>query len=172
MNKAELRSHLKHLRRNMPDTERSTLSQQICQRLAALDWADIHTFHCYEPIAPLKEVDITSFIATIQKQYPKIQLYTSRRIDNVWKVVSWQDHNEVEAPHFDAVIVPMLGFDTSLHRIGYGGGYYDKFLAIQSHARKIGVCFDLGRVQQVPEEPHDVALDTIITESNIYKSYS
>jgi 5-formyltetrahydrofolate cyclo-ligase len=167
MNKAELRSRLKHLRQNIPETERLTLSQQICRRLEGLDWADIHLLHCYEPIAQLKEVDITAFIATIQRQYPKIQLYTSRRIDNVWEVVAWQNHEITPTPQFDAVIVPMLGFDSRLHRIGYGGGYYDRFLATQPQARKIGVCFKLGRVQHVPAEPHDVVLDTIVTESAV-----
>ena len=168
MNKAELRDHLKQLRQNLPDTERLKLSQQICRRLEAIDWSEVRTLHCFEPIAELNEVDIAAFISDIQKQYPKIQLYSSRRIDNTWKIVSWQNHNIVQAPHFDAVIVPMLGFDTRLHRIGYGGGYYDRFLATQPQARKIGLCFELGRAQHIPAEPHDVVLDAIVTESAVY----
>ena len=168
MNKTELRSHLKQLRQNMADTKRQTLSQQICRRLATMDYSGVHNLHCFETITELNEVDITGFISDIQERYPKIQLYTSRRINNAWKIVSWQDHNEVQAPHFDAVIVPMLGFDTSLHRIGYGGGYYDRFLAAQPQARKIGVCFESDKLEHIPAEPHDVSLDTIITESQSY----
>jgi 5-formyltetrahydrofolate cyclo-ligase len=69
---------------------------------------------------------------------------------------------------FDVVIVPMLGFDNDLQRIGYGGGYYDKFLAGQGGAKKIGVCFTLGLISKVPSEPHDIKLDTIVTENKIY----
>jgi 5-formyltetrahydrofolate cyclo-ligase len=62
----------------------------------------------------------------------------------------------------------MLAFDTSLQRIGYGGGYYDRFLATQPQARKVGVCFELGKVQYVRSEPHDIPLDSIVTERRVY----
>lgn len=66
---------------------------------------------------------------------------------------------------FDLILVPMLGFDDQLQRIGYGGGYYDKFLATQPHASKIGVCFELGRLDQpIPAEPHDIPLERVVTE--------
>lgn len=168
MNKPELRSHLKQLRRDLTDTERLALSQQICRQLEAIDWSKVRNLHCFEPIAKLGEVDITAFIAALQTKYPKIQLYTSRHIDDVWKIVSWHNHDVAEPLQFDAVIIPMLGFDTDLHRIGYGGGYYDKFLATQPQARKIGVCFELGKVQHIPAEPHDIPLGSIVTESQVY----
>lgn len=168
MNKAELRAHLKQLRQNLPDAERLELSQQICHRLETINWSEVRTLHCFEPIAKLGEVDITAFISKLQIQYPKIQLYTSRLIDGDWKIVSWQDHNIVQELQFDAVIVPMLGFDTSRHRIGYGGGYYDKFLATQTKVQKIGVCFEWGKIQYVPTEAHDMALDTIVTQATVY----
>jgi len=64
----------------------------------------------------------------------------------------------------------MLGFDKTLNRIGYGGGYYDKFLANQPDAQKIGVCFEQGKVEHIPAEPHDIPLDIIITEEKVYSS--
>jgi 5-formyltetrahydrofolate cyclo-ligase len=168
MDKAELRTHLKQLRQKLTDTERESLGRQICSRLEAINWSEVRTVHCFEPIAQLGEVDISTFVATLQKYYPKIQLYTSQKIDGDWKIVSWQSHNPAQELQFDAVIVPMLGFDSSLHRIGYGGGYYDKFLVTQKRAKKIGVCFQECKIQYVPTEPHDVALDTIVTESTVY----
>jgi 5-formyltetrahydrofolate cyclo-ligase len=72
-------------------------------------------------------------------------------------------------PAFDVIIVPMLGFDTSLQRIGWGGGYYDKFLATQPKAKKIGVCYSIGEVERIPAEPHDIPLDMIMTERHTYK---
>jgi 5-formyltetrahydrofolate cyclo-ligase len=168
MNKADLRSHCKQLRSNLSEAERLVLSQSICDRLETINWSEVRALHCFESIKKLGEVDTDTFIDHIQKQYPKIQLYTSRCIDNVWKIVSWQDHTPAESLQFDAVIVPMLGFDSSLQRIGYGGGYYDKFLATQTKARKIGVCFEIGKVQYVPAESHDIPLNSVITESQIY----
>jgi 5-formyltetrahydrofolate cyclo-ligase len=168
MDKTELRSHLKQLRQNLSNSEQLESSQQICRQLEAIDWSKVRNLHCFEPITKLGEVDITGFIATLQTQYPKIQLYTSRLIDGDWKIVSWKEHRLAQALQFDAVVIPMLGFDSSLHRIGYGGRYYDTFLATQKHARKIGVCFEQGRVQYIPAKPHDIALDIIVTEANVY----
>lgn len=168
MNKKELRAHLKELRLKLPETERQTFSQQICRQLEALDWSEVHSLHCFEPIAKLNEVDITNFIAFLQTAYPNIQLYTSRQVEGMWKVVNWQGQNVSEEQQFDVVVVPMLGFDSQLHRIGYGGGYYDRFLATQKQSKKIGVCFELGKTEQIPHEPHDVPLDKIVTEANIY----
>ncbi len=168
MNKTELRGHLRQLRNNLSEAERHALSQQICQQLETIAWSNVHSVHCFEPIIRLGEVDLRDFVIFLQKQHPSIQLYTSRRINELWTIVSWQDHTVVETLQFDMVIVPMLGFDANLQRIGYGGGYYDRFLSTQQQARKIGVSFELGRVEHIAAEPHDVALDSIVTESQIY----
>jgi 5-formyltetrahydrofolate cyclo-ligase len=168
MNKADLRSQLKQLRSNLSASERHTLSQRICHTLENLDWNGIDTLHCFEPIMELSEVDISNFVDVLRKQHPSIQFYTSRRINEIWTIVSWQDHRPVTSIQFDAVVVPMLGFDTDRQRIGYGGGYYDRFLATQPQTQKIGVCFEAGKVASIPAEPHDVALDRIVTEKRIY----
>jgi 5-formyltetrahydrofolate cyclo-ligase len=107
MNKTELRSHLKQLRLHLTDAERLALSQQICRRLEVIDWSAVRNLHCFEPIAKLGEVDIAAFIVALQTKYPKIQLHTSRRIDGVWKIVSWNDHDVAGPLQFDAVIVTL-----------------------------------------------------------------
>jgi 5-formyltetrahydrofolate cyclo-ligase len=168
MNKAQLREQLKQRRQELSSTQRQLFSQKICQQLQSLDWSGIHSLHCFTPIARLAEVDISSFVAALIVSYPKLQIYTPHHIDGAWEIVSWQDHTATREQQFEAVIVPMLGFDTSLQRIGYGGGYYDKFLLTQNHAKKIGVSFELGRVGQIPAESHDIALDTIITDTRTY----
>jgi len=69
----------------------------------------------------------------------------------------------------DTMLVPLSAFDAVGHRIGYGGGYYDR--AIHRLQQKgldptlIGVAFDCQEVASVPAEPHDVALDAVLTES-------
>ena len=168
MNKPALRLQLKQARQGLSETERLALSHQICERLEAIDWSDVHTIHCFEPIAALNEVDVLPFMKKLHITYPTTQLYTSKRIDGNWQTVSWQKHITTDKKQFDIVIVPMLGFDAYLHRIGYGGGYYDRFLATQTQAKKIGVCFELGKLQHIPTESHDISLDIIATESRMY----
>ncbi|MEM2137974.1 MAG: phosphoribosylglycinamide formyltransferase [Candidatus Anstonellaceae archaeon] len=66
----------------------------------------------------------------------------------------------------DLAIVPGVSFDRRGHRIGYGMGYYDSLLA-QTSCKKIGLAYDLQIAAHVPNEPHDVAVDMIVTESEV-----
>lgn len=69
----------------------------------------------------------------------------------------------------DIMLVPLSAFDRMGHRIGYGAGYYDRAidrLRAKGRAPKlIGIAFDCQEVASVPAEPHDVALDAMLTES-------
>ena len=69
----------------------------------------------------------------------------------------------------DILLVPLSAFDRAGHRIGYGAGHYDRAvdrLKARGHRPKlIGIAFDCQEVASVPAEPHDVALDAILTES-------
>ncbi len=64
----------------------------------------------------------------------------------------------------DLIIVPGLAFDLHGHRLGYGTGYYDRFLK-QTAATRIGVAFDVMTIDILPVAEHDVAMNTIVTES-------
>jgi 5-formyltetrahydrofolate cyclo-ligase len=73
---------------------------------------------------------------------------------------------EVISPQdIDLMIVPGVAFDRGGHRLGRGGGYYDRFLSQLSTADiyKMGVCFPYQMVDNVPIEPHDVVMDEIIS---------
>jgi 5-formyltetrahydrofolate cyclo-ligase len=64
------------------------------------------------------------------------------------------------------VLVPLLGFDAARHRLGYGGGYFDRTLAaLRPRPIAIGVGFELGRLATIDPQPHDAALDFIVTEA-------
>jgi 5,10-methenyltetrahydrofolate synthetase len=156
----------------MPQADHLSFSQKICEKLAALEWSHCRTVHIFEPIASLNEVNIAPFIAYLKDNYQDIHIYTSRRLNGKWSIVTYEQNTEVPMPSLDAVIVPMLGFDKHLQRIGYGGGYYDVFLHDQSQARKIGVCFEDGKIEKIPSESHDIAMDVIVSESNIYELVS
>lgn len=66
------------------------------------------------------------------------------------------------------VIMPGVAFDCSRNRIGYGGGYYDRYFARYDSVYKIAAAYDLQIVEQVPAEPFDLKPDCIVTESHIY----
>lgn len=77
---------------------------------------------------------------------------------------------EFNKDKLDLVIVPGIVFDRKAHRIGYGYGYYDRFLkTIKKEIIKIGLAFDFQIVDKIPEEKHDVSLNIIVTEKEIIR---
>ena len=77
---------------------------------------------------------------------------------------------KIEINKLDLVIVPGIAFDKNGHRIGYGYGYYDKFLGkLNKNAIKIGLCFEFQIVDKIPQEKHDVPMDFIVTEKRVVK---
>jgi 5-formyltetrahydrofolate cyclo-ligase len=62
------------------------------------------------------------------------------------------------------IFVPLLAFDAAGHRLGYGGGYYDRTLAAHPGVPAIGIAYAAQRVAQIPTGPHDRALDMVFTE--------
>jgi 5-formyltetrahydrofolate cyclo-ligase len=76
---------------------------------------------------------------------------------------------EAKAPEVSptALLVPLAAFDRRGHRIGYGAGYYDRViarLAANGPLFTIGVALSVQEIDQVPDEPHDRALDILVTE--------
>lgn len=75
----------------------------------------------------------------------------------------------VNIEEIDLVIVPGVVFDKNLNRIGFGKGYYDKILnRLKPSAKKIALAHDFQVLEDIPAEEHDVKMDMIITEKNIY----
>lgn len=73
--------------------------------------------------------------------------------------------------HPEIMLVPLSAFDARGHRIGYGAGYYDRVISRLRekglHPKLIGIAFDCQEVAHVPDEPHDISLDAILTESGL-----
>lgn len=70
----------------------------------------------------------------------------------------------------DAVLAPLVGFDAQNYRLGYGGGYFDRTLAtLQPRPLAIGVGFEMARITSVLPQPHDIAMDVIVTEAGLYR---
>ena len=75
----------------------------------------------------------------------------------------------VDPATIDTVLIPGSVFDTGGGRLGYGGGYYDRFLTESApRAARVGVAFELQLVDRVPMEPHDQYMDVLVTEQQIY----
>ena len=68
------------------------------------------------------------------------------------------------------LLIPLVGFDNQLNRLGYGGGYYDRYLSKVkdiTKITKIGVGFSFQKIKNIPINNHDIKLDCVITEKEI-----
>jgi 5-formyltetrahydrofolate cyclo-ligase len=68
----------------------------------------------------------------------------------------------------DLLLVPLLAFDAAGHRLGYGGGFYDRTLE-KLAVPAIGIAYAGQEVSSLPTEPHDIALAAILTENGLHK---
>ena len=68
----------------------------------------------------------------------------------------------------DLILVPGMAFDHNGNRLGRGGGFYDRLLP-QYHAIRSGICFDFQLLAKIPNEPHDIRMDLLLTGSKILK---
>ena len=74
----------------------------------------------------------------------------------------------VQPEEVELVVVPGVSFDRRGHRLGYGMGYYDSLLK-KVKGCKIGLAYDMQIVEHVPDEPHDVAVDMVVTQSELIR---
>jgi len=176
MSKEEIRKRLKAERRALSDGDRNSSSREIINRVfEAIDWANIHSMHVYLPLEGQNEVDTLPLLKAARQLNPNILIGTShhqsREIKTNWLDVDFKVAKKVpDGFKYGLVIVPMLAFDGRGHRLGFGGGFYDRFLPTQPNAMRIGLCYEFGhQSEDLPHEDHDVPLDLIVTEKNIYR---
>ncbi|GAA4407584.1 5-formyltetrahydrofolate cyclo-ligase [Nibrella viscosa] len=153
MHKASLRKLYRAKRQALSEADWQQRCAAIQERLLAFlttqfEPEDGFTLHTYLPIRRQREVDTYSIIAELRQRYPKLRALISRsHSDGSMRHVSWSDdvtltdnqwgipepadtnHPEVNSHDIDVVLVPLLIFDKQGHRVGYGKGYYDRFLA-------------------------------------------
>lgn len=168
--KEHLRAQLKEARRAISLAQAAALSEQAVQRaLAAISWQNVQTVHMYTPLSTYREVDTTTFINFLQLHHPHVRIASWRKADGQYNA-HWLDSGELVAPRFafDVIVVPLLGFNTDCQRIGFGGGFYDRFLAQQAQSTAIGLCYETGLITFTPEA-HDIPLDCIATDKHVYR---
>jgi 5-formyltetrahydrofolate cyclo-ligase len=86
-------------------------------------------------------------------------------VDGVWNIPVPEQRNLVVP---QTVLAPLVGFDQSCYRLGYGGGYFDRTLAALSpRPLAIGVGFELSSIDTIYPQPYDIPMDWIVTEARL-----
>lgn len=134
----------------------SRRNARILSRLKDVeDWTQVGSVHVYQSVSQWNEVDTSRFIAFLEESFPAID------------VVIGNPDRSAPPPkaRFDVIIVPIVVFDSALTRLGFGGGWYDRFLASQMGALKVGLAYEFQRTDVIEARTHDIGLDMIITDS-------
>ncbi|MPM67566.1 putative protein YqgN [bioreactor metagenome] len=178
--KYALRKHLKNLRNQFSCSEKLVADQKIFDQVVRLELITEKT-EVFIYVSTAFEVDthrlITYFLSKghlvavpccIDHHGTMYFYYIKSLSDlqvNHFGILEPDINNSVLAiPKDDDIcLVPCLGFDDNGYRIGYGKGYYDRYL-FEHQVIKIGLCYDLCRVSKIPKDQYDVRLDQIVTD--------
>ena len=121
----------------------------------------------------LLERELNLALPAIDFQTKEINFFMYQKntelIENKFSILEPKNKDKVIFPKI--ILIPLLGYSKSGFRLGYGGGYYDKYLSKNSidEVKKIGIAFSFQEVEEIPVEDHDERLDWILTEKHLYK---
>jgi len=178
--KAALRKHLLEKRDATSAELRDISSKKIHQNLKQVDsYINSQNIACYFPIG--SEVDTHSIMLDILELgknmiLPKIiddnlEFYVIPNLGKLEKgrfdIMEPKDSCK-KAEKIDCILVPTIGISKSGDRLGYGRGYYDKFLS-STNAMKISLTYSKQIIKSIPIDTHDIKIDLIITEDEIIK---
>lgn len=171
MNKKELRAAMRQARMQADPKE-----AELCVRLLAElpEFQRAERIFCYASYGT--ELP-TSPIAALGKPmaYPKVldrehmAFYLTDALAPGFRgIPEPQGGEEVIPTARDLMLLPGLAFSLAGDRLGYGGGYYDRYLAaLPQKPLLCGLCYDLQVVDALPREPHDIRLDLLVTPHEI-----
>jgi 5-formyltetrahydrofolate cyclo-ligase len=153
--KAALRAEMRLRLRELTAEDREAYSEEICERILEMEqWVDAGRIVLFAPlpgepiITPLKldcEARKASCVTVPQSPKTEADLHLPETID--------------------LIIVPGLAFSKDRHRLGRGGGFFDRLLAGPAKdAFKLGICFSFQLLDQIPIEGHDVVMDAVATD--------
>lgn len=181
-----IRERLRQQRQKLSRTEVAEKSARILANLLPLsEVRSAKTLHCY--VAWKNEVDTHELIRTLlndghRVMVPIVDVATKRlRHSEVrdfgelragtYGILEPAEEflREVKLSDIDLIIVPGLAFDLSGHRLGYGGGYYDAFLAT-TNALKLALAYQFQLIDQIPIRKEDQRVDIIVTEERVYRT--
>ncbi|RTY89281.1 5-formyltetrahydrofolate cyclo-ligase [Flavobacterium sp. GSP27] len=186
MNKTALRKKYKALRNFLSENEIEEKSLAVANKTLTLPLWEKTYFHIFLPITEQKEVN-TEFILHIlsgkdkeiivskadfaTRKMTHFLLTDNTRIKkNEYNIPEPVDGIEVPSTKIDVIFVPLLAFDKKGHRVGYGKGFYDKFLSeCKPDAIKIGLSFFEPEELITDIFEGDIQLDYCVTPNQVYK---
>jgi 5-formyltetrahydrofolate cyclo-ligase len=184
--KDALRQQFRAARDALSERDYATRSASVCaQARTASELATASVVHAYWPHTGQREVDTRPLIRSLHAAGVTVALpvvtafeapeMTARRFDgadalvpNRWDILEPVNGAPVPTEAIDVVLVPALGVGRNGHRIGHGAGYYDAFLAAAT-APTIALTYDATVVPAVPPAPHDVPVDAVATETELFR---
>ncbi|MBT8265760.1 MAG: 5-formyltetrahydrofolate cyclo-ligase [Bacteroidia bacterium] len=186
MTKAELRKKYILLRAQLSASEKIDSSLNIANNLLELPIWHTHSFHVFLSIDKFNEVNTEPIMSILHGKDKNIVVSKSNLKDqtmrhylltdntkievNSWSIPEPVDGIELNVSEIDVVIVPLLAFDKHGQRVGYGKGYYDKFLSsCRPDTLKIGVSFFESEDLIKDHHVQDVALNYCVTPKGIYR---
>ena len=182
--KTFLRSHYKKKRLSLTKQEVDHLSQRVCRQLDKLNIWELKHYHIFISISKYNELDTSSIINKLKSEQkiiivPKISNNELVHIAindetefglNEYGIKEPNDGNHFVIENLDIIFIPLLAFDIEGHRVGYGKGYYDRFLKLTNNSTlKIGLSFfnPINKILDIDD--NDVKLDYCVTPKQVHK---
>ncbi len=175
MDKYELRSHIRSLKRQMTESEIQKKSETLCRLFTATDaYRNAKTLYGY--MSYNQEVRILPILEQALREGKRVAI--PKCYGDEMRFIFMDDLTQVEKsscgipePVSDGpiaddetalVLMPGMAFDRQGHRIGYGGGYYDKFLSAELNHPTVALCYDFQVLEQLPTEEYDIPVDLVL----------
>ena len=175
MNKQELRKAIRARKRAMTEEEIERRSRSLCQKFLESDaYQACRTLYGYLPYnQEVRTVPILAQALADGKQVAVPKVYgddmkfivltdltqVSRGYAGIPEPIADEPVAEDETA---LVLMPGLAFDPQGHRIGYGGGFYDKFLSREPNHPTLALCYEFQMVEHLETEEFDIPVDTVI----------
>ena len=186
MTKSEIRKKYKSLRKSLSESEIDNRSLAISNELLKLSIWGKSFYHIFLTIEEQKEVNTEYILNILSGKDKNIVISRSNFEDysmshfllsdstklkkNKYNIPEPIDGIEISISKIDVVFVPLLAFDINGNRVGYGKGFYDRFLeACKSDTIKIGLSFFEAETESIDTSRNDIKLDYGITPAKIYK---
>ncbi len=188
--KKEIRQKIRQKRRELKEELWKEKSAAVTAVVTAHPWfqeaKNIYTYAAYNREVRTQEIIDTAFKTGKNVWVPKIVGKTMHfcHIENMddLKPGFYGIPEPADCPttHYDdlpaentcgsLMIMPGVGFDEECHRIGYGGGYYDRYLAKSPEIPRIALAFEFQIFPEIPYEEHDIRPDIVVTEKRILQN--
>ena len=154
--KAALREQMKQQLRALTAEDREAFSDEICERVLEMtQWAEAQSIILFSPLP--SEPIITPLKLDCQ----------ARKVSCVSLPQTVRSEADLHLPDsIDLILVPGLAFSKDRHRLGRGGGVFDRLLAGRAaNAFKLGLCFSFQLLDSISTEPHDILVDAVVTDA-------